>query len=188
MPLPRLTTPRLALRPIALEDANRLTELLQAREISENTLSIPHPYTLRDAVYFIRHQEAQCDGGEAAIFAISLRSTDTLIGALGLERKQKHDCAELGYWLGKEHWGHGYATEAVEAIVEFGFGSLGLHRIHAGHFTRNPASGRVLQKVGFQYEGRLRDRLKKGDRYENYEGYSILRPEWMEARAKEGSA
>ena len=93
-----------------------------------------------------------------------------------------HRRAELGYWIAVDCWNRGYATEASRRIIDFGFESLGLHRIEAHHFLRNPASGRVMQKMGMQQEGVVRDHVVKWDRYESLVVYSILEPEWRAAR------
>ena len=86
--------------------------------------------------------------------------------------------AELGYWIGKPYWGQGYCTEAARATLDFGFEQLGLNRIFAHHFARNPASGRVMQKIGMTREGRLRQHVKKWDAFEDLELYGILKDHW----------
>ena len=90
----------------------------------------------------------------------------------------EHARAELGYWIGKPYWRNGYATEAARAILQYGFGQLGLNRIHAGHFTRNPGSGRVMQKIGMTHEGHQPRHVKKWDRFEDLELYGILHSQY----------
>jgi RimJ/RimL family protein N-acetyltransferase len=97
---------------------------------------------------------------------------------VGLRIEQEDDRAELGYWIGKPYWGHGYCTEAARAVIGFGFEQCQLNRIHASCFSRNPASGRVLQKIGMTHEGRLRCHAKKWDAFEDIEMYAILRGDW----------
>jgi len=96
---------------------------------------------------------------------------------------REHHRAELGYWIAKESWNCGYATEASQAVIDFGFGTLGLHRIQARHLVRNPASGRVMEKLGMQQEGIERDSIIKWGRYESLVVYSILEPEWRASRS-----
>ncbi|MFL5567923.1 MAG: GNAT family N-acetyltransferase, partial [Gemmatimonadaceae bacterium] len=96
----------------------------------------------------------------------------------------EHRRAELGYWIALDCWNRGYATEAAERIIDFGFETLGLHRIEARHFVRNPASGRVMQKLGMQQEGVERDWAIKWNCFETLALYSILEPEWRAARAR----
>ena len=103
------------------------------------------------------------------MFAMVRRADDALVGAVGLEINQRHGRAELGYWVGKLYWNQGYCTEAARAAVRHGFEVLGLRRIHAFHFRRNPTSGRVMQKVGMIHEGRLRQHVRKWETFEDLE-------------------
>jgi ribosomal-protein-alanine N-acetyltransferase len=89
-----------------------------------------------------------------------------------------HARAELGYWIGVPHWSRGYATEAAQATVEFAFRRLGLNRVYAYHFTTNPASGRVLQKIGMQLEGTRRRHTRKWGEFLDSDMYAVLRDDW----------
>jgi RimJ/RimL family protein N-acetyltransferase len=80
--------------------------------------------------------------------------------------------------MGVPFWNHGYCSEAARALVTYGFEQMGLHRIYAFHFARNPASGRVMQKAGMTCEGTLRQHVKKWERYEDLVAYGILRSEY----------
>ena len=111
-------------------------------------------------------------------FAITLRAGGELIGAIGIDVEPEHARAELGYWIGVPYWGRGYATEAAAALVTRAFEVLGLQRVFAYHFTTNPASGRVLQKIGMRHEGTRRKHTRKWDEYPDSECYAILRAEW----------
>ena len=170
-----ISTPRLILRRFRMEDAPLVQKLAGAREVALNTLLIPHPYPDGEAERWIETHDAASERGDHA-FAITL--DDALIGAIGLHAKLDHDRAEIGYWIGVPYWGRGYATEAARAIVEHGFQKLGLHRMYAMHFTRNPASGHVLQKIGMRHEGSLRHHLKRWGQYIDVEMYGILRDDW----------
>ena len=88
--------------------------------------------------------------------------------------------AELGYSYSREHWNHGYATQALNAVVDAAFRSLPLNRLEAQHDIRNPASGRVMQKCGFRREGILRNRMINKGEYVDVVLYAILRSDWME--------
>jgi [ribosomal protein S5]-alanine N-acetyltransferase len=94
---------------------------------------------------------------------------------------EKGNQAELGYWIGKPYWGHGYCTEAAQAVLRYAFSDLAPVRVHASHFTRNPASGRVMQKIGMRHEGCRRQHVKKWDKTEDLEVYGILKLEWETA-------
>jgi len=108
---------------------------------------------------------------------IRLRQDGKLCGGLGLHPQPQHRTAELGYWIGVPYWRKGYATEASSAVVRYGFERLNLNRIFAHHFKRNPASGRVLQKIGMRHEGCLRQAVIKWGEYIDLEMYAILREE-----------
>ena len=86
---------------------------------------------------------------------------------------------QLGYWIAKECWNQEYGTEAAREIVKYGFTTLGLHRIFSRSFTSNPASRRVLEKIGMKYEGTLREAYKNGDKFENMECYGVLKTEFL---------
>lgn len=101
-----------------------------------------------------------------------------MCGAIGITINSNYNNAELGYWLGVPYWRQDYATEAASRAIAYGFESLNLHRIYASHLTRNPASGRVLQKIGMTYEGCLRQHIKHWGVYEDLAMYGILASEW----------
>ena len=90
----------------------------------------------------------------------------------------KRGQAEIGWCLSPDHQGRGYVTEAAAAVMKHGFEVLGLNRIEAHHLSRNPASGRVMQKLGMTWEGRARQHVKKWGKYEDVEAYSILRQDY----------
>jgi RimJ/RimL family protein N-acetyltransferase len=145
--IPVLETKRLSLRAPRLKDAKTVAALANDRRIAENVACIPHPYRVSDAESFI--SLANKAGGEAA-FLIALRDA-TVIGACGLLLKD--DAPELGFWLGVNHWGNGYATEALHAVIDYAFTDLGYDALQAGSRVTNPASRRVLEKCGFQWTG-----------------------------------
>jgi len=146
--IPVLETKRLALRAPCLEDAKTVAMLANDRRIAENTARIPHPYKIADAEDFIAGVNRA--GGEAA-FLITLHDK-TVVGACGLIFRDD-DVPELGYWLGVAHWGKGYATEALHAVIDYAFTDLAHEALQAGARVTNPASRRVLEKCGFQWTG-----------------------------------
>ena len=149
----RLETGRLLLRPFALTDAGDVQRLAGSMAIADTTLNIPHPYEDGMAEAWISTHQPGFDAGELAAFAITLKTSDELIGAISLKIDREMQAADMGYWVGEPFWGAGYCTEAARRVVEFGFNELNLRRIHAMHLARNPASGRVLQKIGMTREG-----------------------------------
>ena len=84
----------------------------------------------------------------------------------------------MGVWIGVDWWGRGYATEASQTVLQFGFEVLSLNRIYAHHMLRNPASGRVLEKIGMKHEGILRERVRKWGVFEDVAILSVIRKEW----------
>lgn len=173
-----LETERLTLRLFQPEDAPAVQRLAGAYEIALNTLSIPHPYPDGAAAEWIAHSEKAFEEGKMLNFAIVVRETGELAGSVGLILKPEHDKAEIGYWIGVPYWNRGYATEASRALIDYGFSEWNLNRIDAGHFGRNPSSGRVMQKLGMHFEGTLREAIKKWDEYVDVSYYAILRSDW----------
>jgi ribosomal-protein-alanine N-acetyltransferase len=177
---PELITEHLLLRPFNLADAPIVQKMAGDEAIASMTLNIPHPYEDGMAEEWIGTHRQSFEAGEEAVFAIVLRDNSTLIGAIGLTTNQEHERAEMGYWIGKPYWGNGYCTEAAREIVKFGFTKLALTRIQATHFAQNPASGRVMQKVGMTYEGCLRQYVKKWGNFIDLKMYAILKAEYEE--------
>jgi [ribosomal protein S5]-alanine N-acetyltransferase len=140
-----LHSARLSYRPLQHADARRIAVLAGEWDIARMTSRIPHPYTLIDADLWI----ASIGNDE---FVRGLEHEGRLIGAVGyIEGEDGH--AEIGYWIGKPWWGHGFATEAAQALVQHCFGPAGFRRLTCGHFIDNPASGRVIAKLGFRRSG-----------------------------------
>jgi len=172
---PTLNTQRLILRPFTLADAPDLQRLASTPEIAATTLHIPHPYPQGLAETWIKQHPAMFEAGEGVVFAIVLRREGSLIGCLGLGCDLANQNAELGYWIGVPYWNRGYATEAARMGLAFGFAYFGLHRIKSSYFASNPASGRVMEKIGMRYEGRRREQLfKEGRGFEDVVDYGIL--------------
>jgi RimJ/RimL family protein N-acetyltransferase len=172
---PTLETERLILRPFRLEDAPEFERLIAPFEVTDGTLSFPHPVPEGWGMERINKMFQTFASGEHTEFAITSCQTEALLGEIGLSITARHCRGHLGYWLGVDHWGQGYATEAARAVLRYGFSTLGLHRIEAAHYPRNQASGRVLEKIGMQREGVLRNNYLKGDRFEDAVMYAILR-------------
>ncbi len=170
---PTLATDRLVLRPFTLGDADDVQRLAGAAEIADTTLNIPHPYADGMAEAWIESHADAFRDRERVVLAIT--TAGVLVGAISLRLDLGHKRAELGYWIGLPFWGQGYATEAAEAMVGYGFKELGLNRIFAHHLGRNPASGRVLEKAGFVHEGLHRAHVLKNGRFEDLHSFAVLR-------------
>ena len=146
--IPVLETERLVLRAPRLGDAKTIAMLANDRRIAENTARIPHPYRLADAEDFIAAANHLAND---TVFLITLRN-GTPIGACGFTQIDRHP-PELGYWLGIKHWGKGYATEAVRAMIDHIFTDTDADAIQSAARVTNPPSRRVLEKCGFQWSG-----------------------------------
>lgn len=181
-PRPVLETTRLVLRPYRPGDAADLQRLAGDRRIAATTATIPHPYPDGAAEAFIGAQEARWRDGTHLTCAITERGVDALVGAVGLVFAAEHARAELGYWIAVPAWGRGYATEASVALCDYGFATLGLHRIEARHVADNPASGAVMRKLGMRQEGVLRGHKAKWDRLHDLVVCGVLAGEWARGR------
>lgn len=175
---PALKTDRLTLRPFTLDDVVEVRPLVSEREIAATTLNIPHPYPAGEAENWISKHKPFYDEGKAVTFAIILSETGKLLGAIGLGIKRKHSHAEMGYWIGKPYWNKGYCTEAAREILNYGFKMLDLNRIHSHYMTKNPQSGRVMQKMGMSYEGTLRQHVMKDGEYQDLAIYAITKDQY----------
>lgn len=170
-----LTTDRLVLRALRHDDAQPVWELARDRAIADTTATVPHPYERPMADTFIAMRTAPGADDEIAVWALERRDDGRFLGVISLALEPEIESAELGYWTGVPFWGLGYTTEAGRAVVDHGFGTFGLASINSNHVTRNPASHRVMEKLGMRSEGVLRRRFRKGDVLEDVCHHSILR-------------
>jgi RimJ/RimL family protein N-acetyltransferase len=102
----------------------------------------------------------------------------TLLGSISLHISQQDARAEVGWWIGVPYWNRGYCTEAARALLGYGFETLDLNRIQGRHLARNPASGRVMIKIGMRYEGTMRQAVCKWGVFEDVVLYAILKSEY----------
>ncbi len=172
--LPTVETVRLRLRPFSAADAPDVQRLAGAREIAATTLTVPHPYEAGFAEQWIATHGPAFTEGKSLTLAVTEIGSGALVGAVGLALTPGDHRAELGFWIGVPYWGRGYATEAAQAMVQYGIRELGLHRIMARHMAHNLASGRVMQKIGMTREGLLREHALKWGRYEDLVVYAII--------------
>jgi len=163
------------LRPFSPADVPELTRLAGDRDVAGTTLLIPHPYLPRHAEEWISGHQASFEARTGLPLAVTPRDRFTLIGAVGLKTDFEHARAELGFWVGKPFWGRGFATEAAKALVAYGFEVMDLHRVYAHHYPHNPASGRVLEKIGMVHEGRLRQHVRHWGVFEDLMHYGMIR-------------
>lgn len=163
---------------IAPTDKAAYLEHFKEKQIYDQTLAIPFPYTEADADWWINHniEATKKQDGRSVNWAIRRSSDDFLIGGigfLGLTIGESHT-AKLGYWLAKPYWKNGIMTAAVKMASEYAFKEFGLTRITASVFHFNIGSARVLEKAGFQCEGHLRSHYKKDGKIFDGKLYAIL--------------
>jgi RimJ/RimL family protein N-acetyltransferase len=141
-----LETERLTLRKPTLADVNAIARLANDRRIAENT-RLPHPYSKDHAVDFVRQVASK-----PRDFAFLIEQNCTPIGMAGADWREA-DTPELGYWLGVDYWGQGFATEAARAVIDFTFEETDAAFVRSGARVTNPASRNILEKCGFQWCG-----------------------------------
>lgn len=151
-------TERLLLRPGFAEDAPELTRAIADEAIVRNLASAPWPYLEGDAAAFLAIERPALL--PSFVLALRTRGAPRLVGMCGIGEAPEGG-VELGYWIARPYWGLGFATEAARAVVAIAR-ATGIADIHAGHFTDNVASGRVLAKAGFRPTGRVEPRFSKG--------------------------
>jgi RimJ/RimL family protein N-acetyltransferase len=142
-----LETERLALRRPTLADVKAIARLANDRRIAENTRRLPHPYSEEHAIEFVRGA-----AGDERGTTFLIESNFAPVGAVGIDWRQP-DAPELGYWLGVEHWGQGFGTEAARAVIDFTFEEFEVEHLLAGARVTNPSSRNILEKCGFQWSG-----------------------------------
>lgn len=181
---------RVSLKGLSASDVKELYENAKDREICLYT-TLPYPYKYEHAERFVKIARRKLKAGEEYNLGIYLNGSEgkeTLIGMMGLMRfKESARQAEIGYWLGKRFWGEGYAGEALELMLEFGFKKLKLLKIYAKVMHPNVASSKLLERNGFTLEGRLRKMIKKNGQWMDDLCYGLLREEW-ESRQKPKSS
>lgn len=173
-----IETERLRLRLFSLADAPVVRELAGDPDVVKTTARLPHPYEEGMAKAWIESHALAHEEGTQVNYAVTMRSDGALIGSISFAVNKFSQWAELGYWIGKPYWGNGYGTEAGRAMVDLGFHKLGFNRIQAQHMANNPASGRIMQKLGMKYEGTRRQALLRFDAYHDLVMYAILRSEY----------
>jgi len=173
--LPVLETERLILRPLRMGDAGDLFAYARDPEVSRHVLWDTHE-NIAQSRQFLRAAIRQYRRGMPGSFAIVLRASGRMIGTVGfMWVNTDYKSAEVGYSLSRDYWNQGMMTEALRAVIAFGFDTLRLNRIEAQHETDNPASGRVMENVGMRLEGTLRQRVRNKGRFVDVRLYAILR-------------
>lgn len=165
---PILVSQRLRLRPYAMSDASDVQRLAGERRVAQPTLGIPHPYPDGAAQTWISGHEKAFETGRGVCYAITLSTTSELVGTVSLlDISAEHFRAEVGYWVGLEHWGKGYCTEALSTLMPFAEDHFKTSRFVGRCLGTSLASARVLQKCGFLPEGRQVRHVRRESGYED---------------------
>lgn len=174
-----LHTPRLLLRKLRLEDLENYHRLGSSEAVTRYMLFQPHR-NMEESAASITKWLARYPDGRCYHWAIALKATDELIGVIDLLRfDEKNDSCSFAYMLGEDFWGMGYGTEALRAVVDFGFGEMELERIEADHMAENVASGAVMRKAGMTYQGTVAGKYEKNGKVYDSIVYAITRQQWM---------
>lgn len=173
----RLETNRLYLLPFNEKDALKVRDLANNKEIAE-ILGLPYPYELKFAQEWIASQPELIKRCEEFPLKIVSKQLMEIVGTITIRVDKDNNKGELGYWIGKDYWGKGYATESINRIVDYGFSELKLNKIWAAVISRNIASIKVLMKVGLQKEGTLRQNKLILHSYEDVDIFGILKNEY----------
>ena len=176
--MPELRTQRLRIRKLTMRDAEDIYRYGRDPEVARHVLWDAYR-SVGEARAYLRYMLRRYRNREPASWGIELVESGKVIGTIGFMWIQEDNAAaEVGYSLARDQWNRGIMTEALKAVIDYGFGRLNLNRIEAQHETTNPASGAVMRKCGMRREGTLRERLYNKGRYVDVELYAILRKEY----------
>lgn len=182
----RIQGDKINLRHVRKADARSIYKYASDEAISRFT-HVPHPYKLEDAYDFIKLTRSERRRKIGYHFGLEDKETSQIIGMIGLMHVD-HECGkgEVGYWLAKPFWGRGIMKEALLLALRFYFTELHLHRVYAHVFPENEVSMRLLEKVGFQREGLIREGFKQRGEYISVYMYSILEDDWARMDLSQG--
>lgn len=175
---------RVRLRKIRKPDAKDIYENAKDKEIARHT-TLPHPYRLKHAEEFIKKTQKGLRKKEYFELGIELKEEKKIIGMMSLLHVDyENKNAEVGYWVGKRYWRQGYGKEALDLILDFGFKRLKLARIYARVMHPNKASAKLLEKSGFEYEGRMRKTTLRKGRWMDDLRYAMLKEDYKRKKKR----
>ena len=156
-------------------DEESLRKNINSKEVSRFMSTVPFPYKISDAHYWIKHNSKldKLKNKNEINFAIELNNN--VVGGIGLMHITRNHKAEIGYWLGRKYWDKGIITEAIKIILDYAFNQLKLRRVYAKVFIKNKPSVRVLEKNDFKLEGILKKKLPKNNKFFDVYIYAITR-------------
>lgn len=176
---PTLHTERLVLRRMEITDFPNLVKYASNKNVSDKVFGYPYPYLEEDAIARMNTVLEGFKNKNRFIFTITQKEENVLIGEIGLRLETEHNKAEIGYWIAEPYWGKGIATEAVAAVIKFGFEELKLNKIFATCFDGNKTSGKVLEKNGMILEGELKQEYIFKSEYRDSLNYRMTKDEYL---------
>ena len=177
---PILSTNRLKLRQLRATDEAEIFAIKSDREVTEPYGTEPQ-HTIEDTREWIQRLHTSYEKRDGILWCITLKGDDAVIGSCCFWNFQEDlRCAELGYELARTYWRQGMMAEAVSAVLTWGFNEFQLNRVEACPLANNVASKSLLLKLGFTFEGNLRERVYFRGRYEDQLYYGLLKDEWIE--------
>lgn len=178
---PKIETERLVLRRFECIDAQSVFDhWLSDERVTDNRIKPAHK-KVSETVERLDRIVSQYDSKEFCCWAIELKTSGELIGEIDLYgfNKATENC-EVSYSLGYNWWNQGYGTEALRAVVEFGFRHMHVHKISAAHNTDNPASGKIMRKVGMEQEGTIKHMIRNAkNQYKDCAVYGLLKEDYL---------
>lgn len=180
---PKIETTRLILRKLVKKDVQSIYDnWLSDERVSNNRISPPHK-TVMETIQRVEEIECEYESNEKCYWGIELKCTGSLIGEIDLYNfdDTTGNC-EVSYSIGYNWWNMGFGTEALQAVVEFGFKYMNIHKISAAHNTDNPASGRVMCKVGMELEGIIRHMIRNyKNQYKDCAVYGMIKDDYLKS-------
>jgi len=172
---PSLETERLILDQITTADIPSIVIYAGNKKITDNTRTMPHPYFAEDAIAWINMANQGFRNKDNYIFAMRNNHDNSFMGGIGLTLESEHNRAEIGYWIAEPFWNKGFTSEAVKALLKFGFEHLQLNKIVAAYISTNIASGKIMIKNGMTKEGEFKNHDIKNGEYVTLVHYGLLK-------------
>jgi len=183
---PMIETYRLILRKMEMNDANRMFDyIFSDHRVMDNLIKGPHK-SISETINRLTEITNQYESDKFCYWGIEVKESGELIGTIDLYNiNEDTENCEVGYDIGFNWWNQGYGTEALRAVVEFAFSFMNIHKISATHGIDNPASGKIMLKVGMKREGIIRHMIRKNNQYKDCGIYGILQQEYLETKLPE---
>jgi [ribosomal protein S5]-alanine N-acetyltransferase len=176
---PQIETERLILRKLTDNDVEDIFEYANRQDVTEFLIWYPHK-NIQDSADFVKFTWKQFQKEISIVWGIEIKEDKKMIGTIDLRNWNTNDrCGDIGYAIAPKYWKRGITSEALNAVINFGFEKLQLNRIEAHCEEENTGSWKVMEKCGMKFEGILREKVFIKDRFRSMKIYSILKKEWL---------